>query len=77
MLYKLRVGEVLHHCILEHKVEPIPGEAHDGAIARHRGVESIAQKILLTGLWWSMLFEDADKWVKTCDVWQRVGRPLK
>lgn len=44
------LDQVLRRCIMEHEVEAVIREAHEGATTRHQGIESTSKKILLAGL---------------------------
>ena len=41
------------------------------------GPDTTARKILLAGLWWPTVYNDAREWVVACDTCQRAGKPLK
>jgi hypothetical protein len=35
------------------------------------------REILQVGLWWPTIFKDAKEYVKSCNVCQRIGKPLR
>ena len=43
----------------------------------HYGGRAIARKVLRAGLWWPTLHNDAADYAKSCDVYQRVGKPSR
>ena len=40
-------------------------------------LDTTARKILLAGLWWLTVYNDARKWVVGCDTCERARKPLK
>lgn len=41
------------------------------------GLDMTTQKVLLVGLWWHTLYNDARKWMVSCDTCQQARKPLK
>lgn len=62
---------------MEEEVQSVLREAHEGLAGGHMGLDTTAQKVLLTGLWWPTLYNDAQEWVLSCDTSQRANEPLK
>lgn len=69
--------QVLWHCVVEEEVQGVLREAHEGPTGGHMGPDTTARKVLLAGLWWPTLYNDAQEWVISCDTCQRAERPLK
>lgn len=76
-LYKMGPNQVLRRCVLEEEIQGVLREAQEGPVGGHMGPDTTARKVLLAGLWWPTLHNDAREWVTSCDTCQRVGRPLK
>jgi hypothetical protein len=62
---------------LEEEIPKVLKEAHEGLAGGHMGPDTTARKILLAGLWWSIVHNDAREWVVACDTCQRARKPLK
>jgi len=43
-------------------------DAHKGPIRGHNLGEIIIRKVLLSRLWWPIVFKDAYFWVNICDI---------
>ena len=43
----------------------------------HYGGRATARKVLCAGIWWPTLHNDAEKYTKSCDVCQCVGKPSR
>ena len=76
-LYKLGPDEVLCRCVMPHEKEAIIKEAHSGTVGGHFAGNPTAQKILAAGLWWPTLHKDTKEFCRYCDIYQRVGKPLR
>jgi len=46
---------------------------HDTVTCGHFGPTQIARKVLDSGFFWPMLFKDAYKFVKSCEICQKAG----
>lgn len=77
LLYKMGPDQVLRRCVLEEEIQGVLREAHEGSARGHMGLDTTTRKVLLAGLWWLTLHNDAREWVMSCDTCQRAGRPLK
>lgn len=73
LLYKMGPDQILRRCILEEEIQGVLREAHEGPAGGHMGLDTMARKVLLAGLWWLTLHNDAREWVTSCDTCQRVG----
>ena len=54
----------------EEEISRVLKEAHEGLAGGHMGPDTTTQKILLTGLWWLTVHNDAKEWVIVCDTCQ-------
>ena len=52
-------------------------EFHFGECGGHMSSYATAQKILREGLWWLIVHKDSKEYCISCDVCQRIGRPLQ
>ncbi|XP_059078069.1 uncharacterized protein LOC131876643 [Cryptomeria japonica] len=77
LLYKMGADQVLRHCVMEEEVPSVLREAHEGPAGGYMGPNTTTRKVLLVGLWWPMVYNDAREWVVGCDTYQRVDKPLK
>ena len=49
---------------------------HDEPCGGHFADKRTAYKILNLGYYWPSLFKDCKKYVRSCDICQRMGRPV-
>ena len=75
-LYKLGKDGVLRRCVAVAERVALLEEAHEEDSGGHMAGEVTARKILQAGYWWETLFKDAQEWVKSCDICQRIGKPV-
>jgi hypothetical protein len=68
-------NNILRRCVLEHERPRILVEAHEGIDGGHYAEKAIVQKVLRTGLWWSIIHRHTKDYCQRCDVCQRVGKP--
>jgi hypothetical protein len=73
--YNINIDNILRRCVLSHKRHDILWECHSGVVGGYVGGKAIAQKVLQDVLWWDTLFEDAKDYSRSCDTYQRVGKP--
>ena len=59
--------QVLKQCVMEEEVQSILREAHEGSAGGHMGPDTTERKVLLSGLWWPTIYNDAREWVLSCD----------
>ena len=69
--------QILRWCVLKEEIPKVLKEAHEGLTGGHTGPDTTAWKILLVGLWWPTIHNDAREWVVACDTCQRFGKLLK
>ena len=74
-LHKLGPDKILRRYVLEHERRRILEEAHVGVAGGHYAGKPTVQKILTIGLWGPIVHKDAKEFCKTCDVFQRIGKP--
>ena len=67
--------KILHRYVLPHEQERILVEVHDGVSSGHYGGYATYRKILRVVLWWPSFHNDAVDYVKSCNVFQRMGNP--
>ena len=68
LLYKMGPDQILRQCVLEEEIPKVLKEAHEGLVGGHMGLDTTARKILLAGLWWPTVHNNAREWVIACDT---------
>ena len=68
-------NKILCRYVLEHEQRRILEEAHVGVAGGHYARKPTAHKVLTAGLWWPTVHKDAKEFCRTCDVYQRTGKP--
>ena len=76
-LYKLGPDEILRRYVLKHERRRILEEAHARFAGGHYVGKPTTQKVLTTGLWWPTVHKDAKEFCRTCNVYQRIGKPSR
>ena len=71
------MDEILRRYVLEHEQRRILEEAHVVVIGGYYAGKAIAQKVLTVGLWWPTIHKYAMELCRTCDVYQRIGKPSR
>jgi hypothetical protein len=66
---------IIHRCVREDKVAEILRICHDGPCGGHFSDKRTSYKVLHSGYYWPSIFKDAVKYVRSCDSFQRIGRP--
>jgi hypothetical protein len=74
-LYKLGLDSIFRICVLDHERQDILWECHSGVAKGHVGGKATTQKVLQARICWERLFKDAKVYARSCDVFQRVGKP--
>jgi hypothetical protein len=74
-IYKLGLDNILRRCVLNHERHDILWEFHNEVAGGHVGDKAIAHKVLQDELWWAMLIKDAKEYDRSCDIFERVGKP--
>jgi hypothetical protein len=75
--YLFRTGPdlIIHRCVPEDEVLKIIRSCHDGACGGHFSDKRTTYKVLHSGYYWPSIFKDVSKYVRSCDSFQRIGRP--
>jgi hypothetical protein len=66
---------IIRRCVREDEIPDIFQACHDGPCGGHFSNKRTSYKVLQSGYYWSTLFKDATKYVRSCDSCQRMGRP--
>ena len=70
-LYKRGKDQQLRLCAMEQEYVPILQQAHSGLAGGHFLAETTAKAIMMSGIWWPTLFNDAKEYVKRCEDCQQ------
>ena len=80
LLYEMGPDQILRRCILKEEILKVLKEAHEGLVGGHMGLDTTVRKILLAGLWWPTVHNDAREWVIACDTcsasWETIEEGL-
>ena len=74
-LYKMGPDEILWRYVLPHEQQQILEEAHADMAGGHYAGWKTMWKVLCTGLWWPTPHNDVIGYAKSCNVYQRIGKP--
>ena len=66
------VDGIIGHCVPEHEQEQILRKCHSEAYGGHHAGDKTAHKVLQFGFYLPTLFEDARKFVLSCDECQGI-----
>eukprot|EP00253_Pinus_taeda_P010140 PITA_10140 len=69
------LDQEIRRCIREDEVYDILKDCHDGPCGGHFADKRTTHKVLRMGYYWPSLFKDANKYVRACDSYQRMGQP--
>ena len=75
-LFKRGKDGNLRTCVPEMDYLFVLTHAHSGVAGGHFSGETTAKIILWSGLWWPIVFADANEYVKHCDQCQRTKPPI-
>ncbi|XP_074336852.1 uncharacterized protein LOC141674025 [Apium graveolens] len=76
VLYKRGFNQPLLRCVDMEEGNYIFREVHEGICGNHSGGGSLALKILRQGYYWPTMKEDAFKFIRACDRFQRFANYL-
>ena len=76
-LWKLGSDQAIRRCVTESEIVSILTFCHNYACGGHFGSKKTAMKVLDSGFYWHSLFRDAQRFCKSCDNCQRVGKITK
>ena len=76
-LYHIGPDFQIRRCVREDEVFEILKACHEEPYGGHSAEKRTRYKVLSIGYYWPMIFQDAKKFVKGCDSFQRMGQPLK
>jgi hypothetical protein len=66
---------IIHRCVPEDEILEILRNCHDGPCGGHFFDKRTSYKVLHSCYYWPNIFKDVDKYVRSCDRCQRIGRP--
>ncbi|KAG9444739.1 hypothetical protein H6P81_016079 [Aristolochia fimbriata] len=72
-LYKVCPDQVVRRCVPETEFESILKHCHDGEVGGHFSSNRTTAKVMQAGFYWPTLYQDAKRYVSTCDRCQRTG----
>ena len=75
-LFRTGPDLIIHRCVREDKIPEILRTFHDGPCGGHFSDKRTTYKVLHSGYYWPSIFKDAAKYVRSCDSFQRLGRPI-
>jgi hypothetical protein len=67
---------IIHRCAREDEVLEILRSYHDGPCGGLFFDKCTTYKVLHSGYYWPSIFKDVSKYVRSCDSFQRIGRPM-
>ena len=76
-LYRQGRDHQLRLCANEREYLPILAQAHSSIAGGHFFAKTTAKAIMMSGIWWPTLFQDAHAYVKACNECQRFKNPIK
>jgi hypothetical protein len=68
---------IIKRCVREDEVHEILKSYHDGPCGGHFADKRTGYKVLHQGYYWPTLFRDTKEYVKRCDNFQHMGRPIQ
>ena len=67
---------IIRRCVRKDDILEILKSFHDEPCVGHFADKQTTYKILNLGYYWPSLFKDCKKYVRSCDICQRMGRPV-
>lgn len=77
VLYKTSPDLIIWQCVKEDEMHDILKANHDGHCGGHFSDKRTAYKIFHSGYYRPTLFQDAKRYVRSCDSCERMGKPIK
>ena len=75
-LFYTRNDLIIRRCIREDEIIDILKACHDEPCGGYFEDKRTSYKVLRLGYYWTTLFRDANKYVRSCDNCQRMGKPV-
>ncbi|KAK6125916.1 hypothetical protein DH2020_040345 [Rehmannia glutinosa] len=72
-LFRICADQIIRRCVALPEMISILNHCHKGPTGGHYQANTTAQKVLESGFYWPTLFQDAKRYVETCDKCQRAG----
>jgi hypothetical protein len=66
---------IIRRCVREDEIPEILRSYHDGPCGGHFSNKRTTYKVLHSTYYWPNIFKDVAKYVRSCDSFQRIGRP--
>jgi hypothetical protein len=76
-LFRTGPDLIIQRCVREDEVFDILKACHDEPCGGHFVDKRTTYKVLHLGYYWPTLFRDAKKYVRSCDSFQWMGRPVQ
>nr|GFB15639.1 reverse transcriptase domain-containing protein [Tanacetum cinerariifolium] len=64
----------IRRCVHEQEAFEILKAYHEGPFGGHHGTNLTSKKVFDAGFFWPLIYRDAHKMIKTCDIFQRQGK---
>jgi hypothetical protein len=74
-IFHTGIDLIIRRCVQEDEVPDILRSCHDGQCGGHFSDKHTIYKVLHLGYYWPSIFKDVAKYVRSCDSFQRIGRP--
>ena len=75
-LYHRGKDDQLRICVIENEYLGVLEHAHSSILGGHFSANVMAKTIMRAGLWWLMLMQDVEVFVKRCDECERYKAPI-
>jgi hypothetical protein len=66
---------IIHRCVREDEIVEILRSCHDGPCGGNDFDKRTTYKVSHSSYYWTNIFKDVTKYVRSCDSCQRIGRP--
>ena len=75
-LFYIQYDLIIRRCVRKDEVLDILKACHDKPCGGYFADKRKTYKILNLGYYWPSIFKDSKKYVRSCDICQRMGRPI-